>query len=78
MLASYSRMIGIAIIVWVKISGVGVIIPPTMNATRIIIRRCFAKKLELMMPIFANTNKANGKLKIMPNGRMKDNKNDKY
>ena len=78
MLASYSRIIGIAIIVWVKISGVGVIIPPTMNATRIIIRRCFAKKLELMIPILASTNSANGKLKIIPNGRMKENKNDRY
>ena len=78
MLASYKRMIGTAIIVWVKISGVGVMIPPTMNATTTITRRCFAKKRELMIPIFASTSYTKGKSKIIPNGRINDNRKDRY
>ena len=77
-LASYKRIIGIAIIVCEKISGVGVMIPPAIKATTTIIRRCFARKAELMIPILAAINNPNGRLKMIPNGKIKEIRNDKY
>ena len=78
MIALFVTLIGIAIIVWEKISGVGVIIPPTIKAPKIIILRCFAKTAELMIPILARTSKTKGKLKIIPKGNINEIKNDRY
>ncbi len=64
--------------VWEKISGVGVIIPPITKEATIITLRYFARKAELIIPSLAKINNPKGKLKMMPNGRMNEIKNDNY
>ena len=78
MLASYSTIIGTAIMTCVNMSVVGDTTAAKIKATTMRTRRLDFKKADVISPIFARKNKTRGSSKTTPKGSIKAIKKDRY